>query len=59
MSNCLIAYGATLTGVFTLTTISLVEDHPVVLAASFPVAALAFVVLMLGVREWRPRRGRS
>lgn len=59
MTTRLIAYGATLTGVFTLTTISLVEDHPRSARGFLPTfAALAFVVLILAA-EWRPRRGRS
>lgn len=52
-----IAYGAILTGVLTLATVPLVDTHPVVLAASFPGAALLFVVVCLAA-EWRPRRER-
>lgn len=58
MTTRQIAYGATLTGVLTLATMPFIEDHPVVLAASFPVAALMFVVMCLAA-GWRPRRGRS
>lgn len=57
MSPRTLAYYASICGALTLTTLSLVEDHPVVLALSFPFGALAFVVVWLAA-GWRPRRGR-
>lgn len=59
MSNRLIAYGSLLCGALTAATIPLVDTHPAVAVASFPFAVVVFAVLMLGLREWRPRRGRS
>lgn len=56
MNRRTLAYGALLTGVLTLATESLFDYHPVVLAASFPFAALMFLVMWMG---WRPRHGRS
>jgi hypothetical protein len=59
MTNRQIIYGSLLCGALTAATMPLVDTHPVVAVASFPFAAVAFAVLMLGAREWRPRRGRS
>lgn len=53
-----IAYGSVLCGALTAATMPFVEDHPVVIAASFPFAALTFAVVALAAK-WRPRRGRS
>lgn len=58
LSRSTLAYGALLAGAFSFVTLSLIEDHPVALAASFPVGALTFVVVWLAA-GWRPRRGRS
>lgn len=57
MNRRYLTYGSILTGLLTLATLSLVEDHPVVLALSFPFGALAFAVVWL-TAGWRPRRGR-
>lgn len=46
-----IAYGSVLCGALTAAIMPFVEDHPVVIAASFPVGALTFLVLMLGARK--------
>lgn len=58
MTRRAMTYAALVSGAGCTATISLVEDHPLVLALSFPLGALAFVVVWLAA-GWRPRRGRS
>lgn len=58
MTTRQLTFGSLLCGALTAATMPFVDTHPVVLAVSFPVAALTFLVLTLAA-EWRPRRGRS
>lgn len=57
MNHQHVTYAALVCGTGCTATLSLVEDHPVVLALSFPFGALAFAVVWLAA-GWRPRRGR-
>lgn len=58
MTNRQITCGSVLCGALTAATMPIVEDHPVVIAASFPFAALSFAVVALAAK-WRTSRGRS